>query len=119
MKTVFGGVYVLSTAPELFCGSFTSSVTPVSSSRVREHLVALCGRVDVLPGADQQVFVEIDPLSRPVDGDAKQGASDGHSKIDRQAGAAQGTPPLVATISTPGAAPVIACTRLRAGRAAR
>ncbi len=52
-------------------------------SVLREHLVALCGRVDLLPpnAAEQRVFIDIDSLLRPVYGHAKQGASYGHTKI--------------------------------------
>jgi hypothetical protein len=44
---------------------------------LRKHLVALCARVDLLPGADQQVFIDIDSLLRPVYG-RHTGASYGH-----------------------------------------
>jgi hypothetical protein len=86
-------------------------------SVLREHLVALCGRVDLLPGAEQRVFVDIDSLLRPVYGHAKQGASYGHSKIAGKQILRKGLSPLATTISTTGAAPVIAGMRLRAGRA--
>lgn len=85
-------------------------------SVLREHLGALCQRVDVLPGADTQVFIDIDSLLRPVYGHAKQGASYGHTKIAGKQVLCKGLSPLMATISTPGAAPVIARMRLRAGR---
>ncbi|NIH96738.1 hypothetical protein FHU31_003728 [Mycolicibacterium fluoranthenivorans] len=83
---------------------------------LREHLVALCGRVDLLPGADEQVFIDIDSLLRPVYGHAKQGASYGHTKIAGKQILRKGLSPLATTISTPGAAPVIAGMRLRAGK---
>lgn len=50
-------------------------------SVLREHLVTLCERTDLLAGADQQVFIDIDSLLRPVYGHAKQGASYGHAKV--------------------------------------
>jgi hypothetical protein len=77
----------------------------------------LCGRVDLLPGADQRVFIDIDSLLRPVYGHAKQGASYGHTKIAGKQILRKGLSPLAATISTTGSAPVIAGMRLRAGRA--
>jgi hypothetical protein len=87
-------------------------------SVLREHLVALCGRVDLLPdAAEQRVFVDIDSLLRPVYGHAKQGASYGHTKIAGKQILRKGLSPLVTTISTAGSAPVIAGMRLRAGRA--
>ncbi len=73
--------------------------------------------VDLLPGAAEQVFVDIDSLLRPVYGHAKQGASYGHTKIAGKQVLRKGLSPLATTISTAGAAPVIAGMRLRAGRA--
>ena len=43
--------------------------------------MALCERVDLLPGVGQDVFIDIDSLLRPVYGHAKQGACYGHTKI--------------------------------------
>ena len=85
-------------------------------SVLRAHLVALCGRVDLLPGADQWVFIDIDSLLRPVYGHAKQGASYGHTKIAGKQVLRKGLSPLGTTISTPRSAPVIAGLRLRAGK---
>ena len=79
--------------------------------------MALCGRVDLLPGADERVFVDIDSLLRPVYGHAKQGASYGHTKIAGKQILRKGLSPLATTISTASCAPVIAGMRLRAGRA--
>src|SRR4029077_3324958 len=87
-------------------------------SVLREQLVGLCGGVALLPGdGEQRVFVDIDSLLRPVYGHAKQGASYGHTKIAGKQILRKGLPPLATTISTTGAAPVIAGMRLRAGRA--
>jgi hypothetical protein len=86
-------------------------------SVLREHLVTLCGRVDLLPGADQEVFIDIDSLLRPVYGHAKQGASYGHTKIAGKQILRKGLSPLATTISTRNSAPVITGLRLRAGRA--
>jgi hypothetical protein len=116
MKTVFGGVYAPSTVGTLL-REFTFGHARQLESVLREHLVALCGRVDLLPGADQQVFVDIDSLLRPVYGHAKQGASYGHTKIAGKQILRKGLSPLATTLSTPGSAPVIAGLRLRAGRA--
>jgi hypothetical protein len=82
-----------------------------------EHLVALCERVDLLPGAAKQpVFIDIDSLLRPVYGHTKQGASYGHTKIAGKQILGKGLCPLATTISTAGSAPVIAGMRLRAGK---
>ena len=52
--------------------------TRIGTARTFGGVVA---RVDLLPGADQGVFIDIDSLLRPVYGQAKQGASYGHTKI--------------------------------------
>ncbi len=62
------------------------------------------------------MFIDIDSLLRPVYGHAKQGASYGHTKIAGKQILRKGLSPLATTISTPGAAPVIAGMRLRAGK---
>ena len=116
MKTLFDGVYAPSTVGTLL-REFTFGHARQLESVLREHLVALCGRVDLLPGADQRVFIDIDSLLRPVYGHAKQGASYGHTKIAGKQILRKGLSPLATTISTPGSAPVIAGMRLRAGRA--
>ncbi|BBY59153.1 hypothetical protein MSAR_22890 [Mycolicibacterium sarraceniae] len=116
MKTLFGGVYAPSTVGTLL-REFTFGHARQLESVLREHLVALCQRVELLPGADQQVFIDIDSLLRPVYGHAKQGASYGHTKIAGKQILRKGLSPLATTISTAGAAPVIAGMRLRAGRA--
>ena len=116
MKTLFDGVYAPSTVGTLL-REFTFGHARQLESVLREHLVALCGRVELLPGADERVFVDIDSLLRPVYGHAKQGASYGHTKIAGKQILRKGLSPLATTISTPGSAPVIAGLRLRAGRA--
>ena len=116
MKTLFGGVYAPSTVGTLL-REFTFGHARQLESVLREHLVALCARVDLLPGADQQVFIDIDSLLRPVYGHAKQGASYGHTKIAGKQILRKGLSPLATTISTATSAPVIAGMRLRAGRA--
>jgi hypothetical protein len=116
MRTLFGGVYAPSTVGTLL-REFTFGHARQLESVLREHLVALCGRVDLLPGADQQVFIDIDSLLRPVYGHAQEGASYGHTKIAGKQILRKGLSPLATTISTANCAPVIAGLRLRAGRA--
>ena len=77
---LFDGVYAPSTIGTLR-QEFTFGHARQLGSALREHLVALCERVDLLPGADQRVFIDIDSLLRAVYGHAKQGASYGHTKI--------------------------------------
>jgi hypothetical protein len=115
MKTLFDGVYAPSTVGTLL-REFTFGHARQLESVLREHLVALCQRVDLLAGADEQVFIDIDSLLRPVYGHAKQGASYGHTKIAGKQILRKGLSPLATTISTAGSAPVISGMRLRAGR---
>ena len=115
MKTLFGGVYAPSTIGTLL-REFTFGHARQLESVLREHLVALCERTDLLPGADEWVFIDIDSLLRPVYGHAKQGASYGHTKIAGKQVLRKGLSPLATTISTAGSAPVIAGMRLRAGQ---
>jgi hypothetical protein len=77
----------------------------------------LTRRSGVLAGISEQAFIDIDSLLRPVYGHAKQGASFGHTKIANRQVLRKGLSPLVTTISTAIAAPVIAGVRLRAGKA--
>ena len=115
MKTLFGAVYAPSTIGTLL-REFTFGHARQLESVLREHLVALCERVDLLPGADQRVFIDIDSLLRPVYGYAKQGASYGHTKIAGKQVLRKGLSPLATTISTPDCAPLVAGMRLRAGK---
>jgi len=43
-----------------FLRAFTHGHVQQLNAVLREHLVALCARVDLLPGADQLVFVDLD-----------------------------------------------------------
>jgi hypothetical protein len=115
MKALFGGVYAPSTIGTLL-REFSFGHARQLESVLRDHLRQLCGRVDLLPGADQRVFLDIDSLLRPVYGHAKQGASYGHTKIAGKQILRKGLSPLATTISTAQAAPVIAGMRLRAGK---
>ena len=99
MKTLFDGVYAPSTVGTLL-REFTFGHARQLESVLREHLAALCERVDLLPGADQRAFIDIDSLLRPVYGHAKQGASYGHTKIAGKQVLRKGLSPLVTTIST-------------------
>jgi len=116
MKTLFDAVYAPSTIGTLL-REFSFGHVRQLESVLRHHLMALCGRVELLPGAEARAFVDIDSLLRPVYGHAKQGASYGHTKIAGKQILRKGLSPLVTTISTEVGAPVIAGARLRAGRA--
>ena len=116
MKTLFDRVYAPSTVGTLL-REFTFGHARQLDSVLCEHLAGLCQRVDLLPGAEVRAFVDIDSLLRPVHGHAKQGASYGHTKIAGKQVLRKGLSPLVTTLSTDTAAPVITGIRLRAGKA--
>jgi hypothetical protein len=116
MKRVFAGVYAPATLGQ-FLREFTHGHTLQLASVARAHLVNLVQRTDLLPGIEQQAFIDIDSLLRPVYGHGKQGASFGHTKIAGRQVLRRGLSPLATTISTEHGAPVVAGIRLRAGRA--
>jgi hypothetical protein len=71
-------------------------------------LARLAGATPILGGANQVAFLDIDDTVRQTYGYAKQGAGRGYTGV-------KGLNALLATISTPLSAPVIAATRLRKG----
>src|SRR3954467_8471273 len=71
-------------------------------------LMALAGRTPLVAGADQLADLDIDDTMRATHGYAQQGAGYGYTKVE-------GLNALLAIISAPIAAPVIAATRLRTG----
>ncbi len=113
---LFGAVYAPSTLG-MFLREFTHGHTRQLGAVLARHLVALTRRTGVLKGIDQQAFIDIDSLLRPVYGHAKQGASFGHTKIANRQVLRKGLSPLVTTISTATAAPMVSGVRLRAGKA--
>ena len=116
MKTLFERVYAPSTVGTLL-REFTFGHARQLDSVLSEHLAGLCQRVDLLPGSDVRAFVDIDSLVRPVYGHAKQGATYGHTKIAGKQVLRKGLSPLVTTVSTDTAPPLITGIRLRAGKA--
>ena len=116
MRQLFAGVYAAATLGQ-FLREFTHGHTLQLASVMRAHLVNLVRHSRLLPGLEQQVFVDLDSLLRPVFGHQKQGASFGFTKIAGKQVLRRGLSPLVATLSTKHGAPVIAGVRLRAGRA--
>jgi len=91
-------------APHVFTFGHVRQLDSVAAGMLQR----LAGRAPLLPGADQIAFLDIDDTIRATYGYAKQGAGYGYSKV-------KGINALLATISTPHAAPVIAATRLRKG----
>jgi len=116
MAQLFGEVYAPSTLGE-FLRAFSHGHVRQVQSVSREVLVRLAGQARLLPGAAAVTFVDVDSLLRRVYGKRKQGAGFGHAKVGGYQVLLRGLNPLVATISTPDAAPVIAATQLRAGGA--
>jgi hypothetical protein len=116
MALLFGGVYAPSTLGE-FLRAFTHGHVRQLQAVSREFLVQLARRTPLLPGSGAVTFIDVDSLLRRVYGKQKQGAGFGHAKVGGYQVLLRGLNPLVATISTPDAAPVIAATQLRAGNA--
>jgi hypothetical protein len=71
-------------------------------------LARLAAATPILGGADQIAYVDIDDTVGRTYGYAKQGAGRGYSGV-------KGLNALLATVSTPVSAPVIAASRLRSG----
>lgn len=95
-----------------FLRAFTHGHVQQLNRVLRESLVATAQQVNLLPGADQVVFVDLDSTHRQVYGYAKQGAAVGRHKGKKT------LHPLIAIVSTPIAAPVVAGIRLRRGKSA-
>jgi hypothetical protein len=111
MARAFGGVRAPSTLGT-FLRSFTHGHNCQLHRTHRRFLANLARHTPLLPGADQVVFIDIDPTHRRVYGHAKQGAEAGRLKGQRT------LHPILATLSTPIARPVIGAVRLRRGKAA-
>ena len=112
---VFDEVYAPSTVG-IFLREFSFGHANQLAAVARAHLIALAQRTALLPGTDERMFLDIDSLLRPVYGHHKQGASFGHAKIAGRALLRKGLSPLITTLSTPTAAPVIAEAWLRGGK---
>jgi hypothetical protein len=117
MGSLFSGVYAPSTLGE-FLRAFTHGHVRQLQAAGRDLLVELASRAPLLDGADVLTFVDVDSMLRRVYGKKKQGAGFGHAKVGGYNVWLRGYNPLIATLSTPLSAPVIAATRLRAGNAA-
>jgi hypothetical protein len=117
MSRVFGSVYAPSTLGS-FLRFFSWGHGLQLEAAARDLLAALAARSPLLPGVGQLAFVDVDSLLRRVYGPAKQGAAFGHAKVGGYNVRLRGLSPLIATVCTATAAPVIAATRLRGGNAA-
>ena len=92
-----------------FLRAFTFGYVRQLDAVASRVLVNLAGRAPLLVGADQVAYLDIDDTIRRTYGYQKQGAGYGYSKV-------KGLNALLAVVSTPLSAPVIAATRLRRGR---
>jgi hypothetical protein len=117
MGVLFGGVRAPSTLGS-FLRSFTWGNVLQLGKVSRAVLGELACRAPLLPGKDVLVFIDIDSQQKRVYGHKKQGAGFGHTKIQGKSLLVRGLNALVATISTPLGAPVVAATRLRGGSVA-
>ncbi|MFG2586589.1 transposase, partial [Streptomyces malaysiensis] len=111
MPQLFDGIRAPSTLGT-FLRSFTHGHALQLHAVHRRFLGALAGHTPLLPGADQVAFIDVDSTHKRVFGPAKQGAQVGRFKGIRT------LHPLLATICTPTARPVIAAVRLRQGKSA-
>jgi Transposase DDE domain group 1 len=116
MPGLFGGIRAPSTLGS-FLRSFTWGNVLQLQKVSRLVLGELAARSPLLPGKDVLAFVDIDSQQKRVYGHHKQGAGFGHTKIQGKSLLVRGLNALVATVSTPLGAPVIAGTRLRGGTA--
>jgi hypothetical protein len=110
MGRLFDGVRAPSTLGT-FLRSFTFGHVRQLDAVASRLLVNLAGHAPLLPGADQLAYIDIDDTVRGTYGYAKQGAGRGYTGV-------KGLNALIATVSTPLAAPVVAAVRLRKGSAA-
>jgi hypothetical protein len=116
LRRLFGGVYAPSTLGSFLRALSWGHVRQLESA-ARAFLAGLAALTPLLPGADQVAYVDVDSLLRRVYGHGKAGAALGYAKVGGYGVLLRGLSPLVATVSTPIAAPVVAATRLRGGNA--
>ena len=107
MGKLFSGVRAPSTLGT-FLRSFTFGHVRQLDAVASRLLINLAGQVPLLPGADELTYVDVDDTLRQTYGYAKQGASRGYTGV-------KGLNALLAIVSTPSSAPVIAAARLRKG----
>ena len=107
MGRLFTGIRAPSTLGT-FLRTFTFGHVRQLDAVASRFLVGLAKNAPILPGADQVCYVDIDDTIKATHGYAKQGAGYGYTGV-------KGLNALLAIVSTPTSAPVIAATRLRRG----
>jgi len=91
-----------------FLRSFTFGHVRQLDAVAARFLPRLARHTPILPGADEVAYVDVDDTIRRTYGYAKEGVGYGYSGV-------KGLNALIATVSTPLGAPVIAAARLRKG----
>jgi len=107
MGRLFTGVRAPSTLGT-FLRTFTFGHVRQLDAVASRFLAALAKNAPLLPGANQGCYIDIDDTIKATHGYAKQGAGYGYSGV-------KGLNALLAIVSTPLSAPVVAATRLRRG----
>lgn len=116
IPATFGGIRAPSTLGS-FLRAFDHGNVGQLAAVHRRILAELAAQAPLLPGADTLAFLDVDSVQRRVFGATKQGAAFGHAKIASKSLLVRGLNALVATVSTPLAAPVVTTARLRGGNA--
>jgi hypothetical protein len=116
MRGLFSSVYAPSTVGS-FLRTFTHGHVRQLQAAAHDTLIGLAARTPILTGAEVLCFLDIDSMLRRVYGKQKQGIGFGHAKVGGYNVWLRGYNPLIATLSTPLSAPVVAATRLRSGNA--
>jgi hypothetical protein len=107
MGRLFTGVRAPSTLGT-FLRTFSFGHVRQLDAVAARFLAALAKNAPILPGADQACYLDIDDTIKATHGYAKQGAGYGYTGV-------KGLNALLAIVSTPTSAPVVAATRLRRG----
>ena len=109
LPRLFTGIRAPSTVGTFLRGFTWGNVRQLDAV-ARRTLIGLARQAPLLPGAQTYAFLDVDSTVDRVYGYLKQGADYGYTRV-------RGLHPLLATVSTPLAAPVIVGTRLRRGSA--
>jgi len=107
MGRLFTGVRAPSTLGT-FLRSFTFGHVRQLDAVASRLLINLAGQAPLLSGVEELAYVDVDDTLRQTYGYAKQGAGRGYTGV-------KGLNALLAIVSTPSSAPVIAAARLRKG----
>jgi hypothetical protein len=110
MTRLFTGVRAPSTLG-LFLRAFTPGAVRQLQAVSRSLLDGLATGTPVLAGTGQVAYIDVDDTIRGTYGYQKQGTARGYSGV-------KGLNAIVATVSSPTCAPMIAASRLRAGNSA-